>query len=58
MRWFSGHVNQFLCKAALFILQGLPTVFQKRTMHGGYEKHKIISCFIEINLKASNELKI
>lgn len=37
MRWFSGHVNQFLCKAALFILQGLPTVFQKRTMHGSYE---------------------
>ncbi|WP_412188211.1 hypothetical protein [Dialister invisus] len=57
MRWFSGHVNQFLCKAALFILQGLPTVFQKRTMHGSYEKHKFISYMIEVNLNLIDELK-
>lgn len=30
----------------------------RRIMHNGYEKQKIISCFIEINPKASNELKI
>lgn len=53
----SGHANQFLCKAALFILQGLPTVFQKRTMHGSYEKHKFISYMIEVNLNLIDELK-
>ena len=50
-------VFQFLCKAALFILQGLPTVFQKRTMHGSYEKHKFISYMIEVNLNLIDELK-
>ena len=57
MRWFSGHVNQFHCKAALFILHGLPNVFQKRTMHGSYEKHKFISYMIEVNLNLIDELK-